>query len=50
MDRLHRTSEPAERRSEEVDHTALWFSLVLLGIAALVVAVLMGDSIAFPVG
>jgi len=50
MDRLPKRSDSVERSPEEADHTALWLSLILLLIAALVVAVLIGDSIAFPVG
>jgi hypothetical protein len=39
-----------KRDQGQTDHTAAWLALILLVIAALVIAVLMGDSIAFPAG
>jgi hypothetical protein len=49
MERLHKNG-PVERRPAETDHTAAWLAGILLVIAVMVIAVLMGDSIAFPVG
>jgi hypothetical protein len=50
MDRLHERTRPFEERSDGADYTAAGLMLILLILAALVLAVLMGDSIAFPRG
>ena len=50
MDRRHDRTRRYRRRPEEADYTATWLTALLLFIATLMVAVLLDDSIAFPVG
>ena len=45
-----RKTERIEEHTGETDHTVAWLVLILLVLAALVIAVLLGDSIALPQG
>ena len=49
MTRVHKTKR-FEEHPGEADHSAAWLVFILLILAGLVLAVLMGDSIAFPQG
>ena len=50
MDRSRAEIGLVSRKHHKADHTGAWLVGLLLVIVALAVAVLMGDSIAFPVG
>ena len=50
MNWLQRRTGPVEKGPGEADHTTIWLALFLFVIIALICAVLMGHSIAFPVG